>query len=62
MDNKRKKRHDAKLISLREQYEVRYWTRALGVTAERLRAAVKAVGHSVAKVRAHMRADAWAKP
>jgi hypothetical protein len=42
---------DHKLISLSEPHEVRYWTKALGVSEERLREVVGNVGHSAAKVR-----------
>ncbi|WP_081864739.1 DUF3606 domain-containing protein [Chondromyces apiculatus] len=45
---------DAKLISLKEEHEVRYWTKALGVSKEELEKAVTAVGHSAEKVRAHL--------
>ncbi|WP_082028818.1 DUF3606 domain-containing protein [Xanthomonas sacchari] len=46
---------DRDRINLHEDYEVRYWTQALGVTADELRAAVRAVGSSAAAVRAHLR-------
>ena len=42
---------DRNLISLTQEHEVRYWTKALGVSEERLRDAVGRVGHSAAKVR-----------
>jgi len=42
---------DRNLISLTQEHEVRYWTKALGVSEERLRDAVQRVGHSAAKVR-----------
>jgi len=45
---------DRSRISLSEEHEVRYWTRALGVSKERLAAAVQAVGSSVDRVRAHL--------
>jgi len=45
---------DSKHISLSEQYEVAYWTKTLGVSAEQRRAAVQAVGNSPEKVRAHL--------
>jgi len=51
-DNKTKHgASDRNLISLGEEHEVRYWTKALGVSEQRLRDAVKKVGHSAAKVR-----------
>ena len=46
--------NDRKLISLTEEHEVRYWTKALGVSDERLREAVQRVGHSAAKVRVEL--------
>jgi hypothetical protein len=42
---------DKSKISLTEEWEVRYWTRALGVTEAQLRAAVKLVGHGTAAVK-----------
>lgn len=45
---------DRDLISLEQEHEVRYWTQALGVSTEELRAAVAAVGNSAAKVREHL--------
>ena len=53
-DDTSKKALDGKLISLKEAYEVQYWTQALGVTPEQLREAVNAVGHSAEKVRDHL--------
>jgi len=46
---------DRSKISLTEEWEVRYWTKELGVTEAQLRAAVNAVGHGVAAVRAHLK-------
>jgi hypothetical protein len=46
---------DRKLISLGEDYEVRDWTESLGVSEERLREAVGAVGNSADKVRAYLK-------
>jgi hypothetical protein len=42
---------DRLLISLQEDYEVRYWTKALGVTKEELTELVKIHGHSAKKIR-----------
>ena len=39
---------DASRISLSEDWEVRYWTKTLGVTKERLEQLVKDHGNSVA--------------
>lgn len=53
-DNLKKKKIDAKTISLSQDYEVKDWTKALRVTEKQLRDAVKAVGKSVAKVKKHL--------
>jgi hypothetical protein len=45
---------DPDLISLKEDYEMRYWTQALGVTKSELMEAVHAVGHSASRVRAYL--------
>lgn len=42
---------DASRISLSEDWEVRYWTKALGITKERLEQLVKDHGNSAATVR-----------
>ncbi|MFT4118383.1 DUF3606 domain-containing protein [Bradyrhizobium sp.] len=42
---------DASRISLSEDWEVRYWTKALGITKERLEQLVKDHGNSAAAVR-----------
>ncbi len=46
---------DAKLISLSEDWEVKYWTETLGCSVIHLKDAVKAVGHSAEKVRAYLK-------
>ena len=43
---------DASRISLTEDWEVRYWTKALGVSKERLAQLVQQHGHSAKAVRA----------
>ena len=53
-DTKNAGRPDRDRINLEQDYEVRDWSRALGVTEEELRAAVKAVGNSASKVREHL--------
>jgi hypothetical protein len=53
-DDKNKKELDGKLISLKEDYEVKYWCNALNCTEKQLRDAVAAVGHSAAKVRDYL--------
>ncbi len=45
---------DRDRINVNEDYELQYWTKALGVSADELRAAVKAVGPSAAAVREHL--------
>ena len=45
---------DRDRINLQEDYEVRYWTKTLGVTAEELRMAVEAVGSTADAVRRHL--------
>jgi hypothetical protein len=42
---------DRTRINLNEDYEVRYWTKALGVTEERLRELVREHGNSAEKIR-----------
>jgi hypothetical protein len=46
---------DRDRISLSEAYEVRDWSKSLGVTEDRLREAVAAVGNSADKVREYLR-------
>lgn len=45
---------DRDRINVNEDYEMQYWTKALGVSADELRAAVKAVGPTSAAVRKHL--------
>lgn len=45
---------DRDRINVNEDYELQYWTKALGVSADELRAAVKAVGPTAAAVRQHL--------
>lgn len=45
---------DRTRISLGEDYEVRDWTKSLGVSEEKLREAVEAVGDSADAVRAYL--------
>lgn len=42
---------DRSKINMHEPYEVKYWTHALGVSADDLRKAVEKVGNSAAAVR-----------
>ncbi|WP_313696931.1 DUF3606 domain-containing protein [Achromobacter sp.] len=46
---------DRSRINVNEPHELRYWTQALGVSEEKLRDAVKAVGPSATAVREHLR-------
>lgn len=45
---------DRNRINVNEDYELHYWTKALGVSADELRAAVKAVAPTAAAVRDHL--------
>jgi uncharacterized membrane protein YebE (DUF533 family) len=47
---------DRKLISLKEDYEVRDWCQSLKCTPAQLEDAVAAVGHSAEAVRAYLEA------
>ncbi len=49
-DKSKKAPEDASRIALEEDYEVRYWTKALDVSEERLRQLVKDHGNSVEAV------------
>ncbi len=53
MSDDRTKRgpQDRSRINLDEDYEVRYWTEALGVSEERLRSLVQQHGNSADKIR-----------
>lgn len=54
-DDKRKPgTPDRDRINVNEDYEVQCWTKTLGVTADELRAAVKAVGPTSAAIRTHL--------
>ncbi len=55
-DNLNKKRpQDSSKISLKEPWEVKYWTKQLGVSYQKLHASVKQVGHSTAKVKQYIK-------
>jgi uncharacterized protein DUF3606 len=52
MDNLTKRdQRDRSKINMQENFEVKYWTRELGVTREQLQKAVDKVGNSAATVR-----------
>jgi len=53
-DKQQQGAQDRSRIAMGEDYEVAYWTKALGVSKEQLQAAVTAVGNSADKVRAHL--------
>lgn len=46
---------DRRRINVHQDYEVRDWSRKLGVTAEQLKAAVKAVGNDANAVEMHLK-------
>lgn len=48
---------DSKRINVEQEHELRYWTKELNVTPERLREAVKAAGTSVEAVRTYLKKD-----
>lgn len=50
-DDPKKTFEDRKTINLGEEYEVRYWTKALGVNTAELRKLVSLHGKSVANIR-----------
>ena len=55
-DNKRKTGpQDSSRINTSEDYEVRYWTEKFGVSAEKLKEAVKNVGVSAKAVEDHLK-------
>jgi len=52
MDNlTRKDQRDRSKINMHEDFEVKYWTKELGVSKEQLQRAVDKVGNSAAAVR-----------
>ncbi|SHN13700.1 DUF3606 domain-containing protein [Rhizobacter sp. OV335] len=56
MDDKSKAGgQDRTRINANEDYEVRNWSKKFGVSAEQLRAAVKAVGSNAKDVEAHLK-------
>ena len=48
---------DRNRISLSADYEVRHWSKKLGVTAQQLREAVKAMGSDAKRVETYFRQD-----
>lgn len=57
-DRTKRGAQDRSRISLSEDYEVRYWTEALGVTRERLEELVRKHGNSAEKIREALRSEA----
>lgn len=56
MDNKEKVGvPDRDRINIHENYEVEYWTKELGISAERLREVVKEVGTTSKAVREYLK-------
>ncbi|SIO56458.1 Protein of unknown function [Bradyrhizobium erythrophlei] len=52
MDNLTKKdQPDRSKINMHEDYEVKYWTKELGVTREQLQEAIDKVGNSASAIR-----------
>jgi len=54
-DDSTKVAEDRKRISLGEEYEVRYWTKELGVTKDQLMDLVERYGNSVDNIRKALR-------
>ena len=54
-DPKKKGAQERSRISTSEDYEVRYWSKKLGVSPDELKAAVKKVGNSAAAVEKELR-------
>jgi hypothetical protein len=54
-DDKTKKVADADRISLKEGYEIAYWTKKFGLSAQKLADAVKVAGPMVKDVEAHLK-------
>jgi hypothetical protein len=49
---------DASRINVNEDWELKHWTKKLGVSEEELKAAVKQVGVTVDAVSAHLKSKA----
>ncbi|MCX8524693.1 DUF3606 domain-containing protein [Chryseobacterium formosus] len=54
-DDLTKKPEDATKVNVNESWELDYWSKELGVTKERLKEAVKAVGTSADAVEKYLR-------
>jgi uncharacterized protein DUF3606 len=55
-DRTKKAVQDRTRINTSEDYELRYWSKKLGVTQDQLKAAVKKVGNSVSAVEKELKA------
>ena len=53
-DTKQRHGQDRKRIDLDQDYELRYWTRELGVTEQELKQAVRAAGTQIETVRRYL--------
>jgi len=53
-DTKQRHGQDRNRIDLDQDYELRYWTRELGVTEEELKQAVRAAGTQIDTVRRYL--------
>ena len=52
---------DRARVNVHESWEVSYWTKEFGCTADQLRSAVTAVGVMVDNVRAYLKRQGWHK-
>jgi hypothetical protein len=53
-DTTKKGQDDRNRINVNEDYELRYWTKELGVSPDKLKSAVQQVGPSAKAVREHL--------
>ena len=53
-DLSKRRPQDATKVNVNESWELGYWSKEFGVTKERLKEAVKAVGTSVAAVKRYL--------
>jgi hypothetical protein len=54
--NERRPR-DSNRVSTGEEWEIQYWTKALGCSEAQLKAAIKAVGNSAVAIRQYLEKD-----
>ena len=59
-DKAKRGQPDRSRINMSEDYEVRYWTKHLGVSRDELEKAINKVGNSAAAVRKELRREAEA--